>query len=104
MKKFIILALAAAPYLVHAQDDLIKKIESNHSYVTTPNAPVKITPAPKSTDANKKYEFNDLIDLEHTGVSFPRYSVRIVYTSKRRKPLYACTEPYHGAMAANATM
>ena len=70
MKKFIILAVAVSPLLVHAQDELIRKIESNHSYVTTPSAPIPPpnAPIPKNEDPNRKYEFNNIIDLEHTSV------------------------------------
>ena len=57
MKKLIMLALAAAPLLVHAQDDLIRKIESNKSYNII-----------KSDDDNKKYHFTSVIDLERTCV------------------------------------
>lgn len=57
MKKLIMLALAAAPLLVRAQDDLIRKIESNKSYNTI-----------KSDDDNKKYHFTSVIDLERTCV------------------------------------
>ncbi len=65
MKKFIMLALVLSPVLANAQDELIKKIESNHSYVTTPNAPANKKDEVKDT---KKYQFNTIIDLEHTGV------------------------------------
>src|ERR1035438_2216401 len=59
MKKLILLLAIAFPMLAHGQDDLIKKIESNHSYTTAKSA--------KSGDV-KKYHFNDIIDLEHTDV------------------------------------
>jgi bleomycin hydrolase len=49
--------LAMCPVLVHAQDDLVRKLESNKSYVTI-----------KSNDPDKKYHFSDVIDLEHTDV------------------------------------
>ena len=70
MKKLIVLAFAATPLFVHAQDELMRKIESNHSYVTTPNAPIpdKKAPVSKKNDPDKKYEFNTIIDLEHTSV------------------------------------
>ena len=70
MKKFIIFAFVVSPLLVRAQDELIRKIESNHSYVTTPTAPIaqKSAPVLKNDDPNRKYEFNDIIDLEHTSV------------------------------------
>ena len=51
MKKIIILAVAVLPFLANAQDDLVKKLDAN-----------------KSDSANKKYHFNTLIDVEHTGV------------------------------------
>jgi len=60
MKKIMLLALAAMPMLVRAQDDLIRKIESNKSYTTA---------APGATVADdKKYHFTNIIDLEHTDV------------------------------------
>jgi len=59
MKKISLLAFGLLPVLVHAQDDLIRKIESNKSYVTAPNS---------DADDDKKYHFNTIIDLEHTGV------------------------------------
>jgi bleomycin hydrolase len=59
MKKLILLSFALMPLVADAQDDLIKKIESNKSYVT-----------PKAGDNsdNTKYHFTKLIDLEHTDV------------------------------------
>ncbi len=57
MKKIIILALTLSPLLSHAQDDLIRKIESNKSYNNY-----------KSDDDNKKYHFSSIIDLERTCV------------------------------------
>ena len=59
MKKLILLSFAVMPFVANAQDDLIKKIESNKSYVT-----------PKAGDNsdNTKYHFTKLIDLEHTDV------------------------------------
>src|SRR5271166_5754405 len=70
LMKLLILAFAVSPLYVCAQDDLIRKIESNHSYVTTPSAPIpdKKAPTPKNEDPNRKYEFNTIIDLEHTSV------------------------------------
>jgi len=65
MKKFITLALMVAPLVANAQDDLVKKLESNHSYVTNPTAPAK---KEEIKDPGKKYIFNDIIDLEHTSV------------------------------------
>ncbi len=57
MKKLIMLAWALLPLLANAQDDLIRRIESNKSYNTpTPN------------DKDHKYKFTKVIDLEHTGV------------------------------------
>ena len=61
MKKFFILAWALSPLLVRAQDDLVKKIESNKSYTNTPANPTK-------KDKDSKYKFTKVIDLEHTGV------------------------------------
>lgn len=61
MKKLLILGFLF-PIFVHAQDDLIRKIESNKSY-TTPT--VAIT---KGETDDKKYHFTKLIDLEHTDV------------------------------------
>ena len=61
MKKLLILGFLF-PIFVQAQDDLIRKIESNKSY-TTPS------PATGKNDADdKKYHFTKLIDLEHTDV------------------------------------
>ena len=57
MKKLTILAFAFFPLLLHAQDDLMRKIESNKSYTTF-----------KNDDNNKKYHFNHIIDLERTCV------------------------------------
>ncbi len=57
MKKLLLLALAAAPVLVNAQDDLIRKIESNKSYTVS-----------KGDFDQTKYHFNTIIDLEHTDV------------------------------------
>ena len=59
MKKIIILAFAICPFLGYAQDDLIRKIESNKSYST---------PKPSGDNDQTKYYFNTLIDLEHTDV------------------------------------
>jgi len=69
MKKLTIFALALSPVLAHAQDDLIRKIESNHSYTNTDNTPktVKLNTA-KKEEAGNKYKFNSLIDLERTKV------------------------------------
>ena len=61
MNKFFILAWALSPLLVRAQDDLVKKIESNKSYTNTPANPTK-------KDKDSKYKFTKVIDLEHTGV------------------------------------
>ncbi len=57
MKRLTIIGFLLLPAFVHAQDDLIRKIESNKSYVTV-------------TDENDKdhYHFTKLIDLEHTDV------------------------------------
>ena len=70
MKKLSILALAVAPFLAHAQDDLIRKIESNHSYTTTPPAtPKSVSIAKKDKEeSGNKYKFDHLIDLERTKV------------------------------------
>lgn len=57
MKKLILIAFAALPLIASAQDDLIRKIESNRSYVTV-----------TGKNDTKKYHFNRLIDLEHTSV------------------------------------
>ena len=54
------LAIAALPLAAQAQDDLIKKVEMNHTYST-------LTPA-KPDDSSKKYRFSDIVDLEHTKV------------------------------------
>lgn len=56
MKKLTILGFLLLPALAHAQDDLIRKIESNKSYVTVVD------------EDNTKYHFTKLIDLEHTDV------------------------------------
>ncbi len=61
MKKLLILGFLF-PIFVHAQDDLIRKIESNKSYTTST---VAIT---KGETDDKKYHFTKLIDLEHTDV------------------------------------
>ena len=45
------------PLLSHAQDDLIRKIESNKSYTSI-----------KNDDPKNKYVFNRIIDLERTSV------------------------------------
>src|ERR1039457_1876477 len=63
MKKLILLVAFAVPMLANAQDDLIKKIESNHSYTSAKPA----TTGNSDTD-DKKYHFYTLIDLEHTDV------------------------------------
>lgn len=73
MKKFCTLALAFVPLLTYAQDDLIRKIESNHSYntppATTPPKTVSISKKEKEKDApESKYQFHNLIDLERTKV------------------------------------
>lgn len=57
MRKLTLLALAFAPLLTYAQDDLIRKIESNRSYTLY-----------KGDDDNKKYHFSSIIDLERTSV------------------------------------
>lgn len=57
MRKITILVLLGFSLSVHAQDDLIRKIESNRSYST-----------PNKADKNKKFHFNNLIDLERTCV------------------------------------
>jgi bleomycin hydrolase len=57
MKKFIILAFAIAPFFANAQDDLIRKIESNKSYSHN-----------DSYDDHLKYHFYSVIDLERTCV------------------------------------
>ena len=59
MKKLLLLAFIGAPLFAGAQDDLIRKIESNKSYTHT---------ASKSDDDPTKYHFNKIIDLEHTCV------------------------------------
>ena len=56
----LISVLAALPIVSSAQDDLIKKIESNHSYT-------KDKPG-DANDSTKKFKFRDLIDLDHTSV------------------------------------
>src|ERR1700761_9314108 len=57
MKKVIMLAAVLSPLFVHAQDELVRKLESNKSYNTI-----------KSDDHDKKYHFTTVIDLEHTDV------------------------------------
>jgi bleomycin hydrolase len=59
------LALAALPSLAHAQDDLIRKIESNHRYT---DAPAKSKSTDKKDAPANKYKFTNLIDLERTKV------------------------------------
>jgi bleomycin hydrolase len=75
MKRFSILALAIAPLMAHAQDDLIRKIESNQSYTTpkpipnhTSSTANKSTTSIKKEETESKYRFNSLIDLERTKV------------------------------------
>ena len=58
MKKLTLLGFLMLPAFVHAQDDLIRKIESNKSYNTIP----------VSDKDDRKYKFTKLIDLEHTDV------------------------------------
>lgn len=60
MKKLMLLLAVAAPMLAHAQDDLIRKIESNKSYNTYRSGADNVD--------DKKYHFNTIIDLEHTDV------------------------------------
>src|SRR4051794_14273117 len=57
MKQIIVLAFIVLPVFAHAQDDLIRKIESNKSYST-----------PTPDNDQSKYHFTKLIDLEHTDV------------------------------------
>lgn len=58
MKKLTLIGFLMLPAFVYAQDDLIRKIESNKSYNT-------ITVNDKD---DRKYKFTKLIDLEHTDV------------------------------------
>ena len=60
MKKLWIAVLILTPFASGAQDELIKKIESNHSYVKSKDG--------QPDDSTKKFHFRDLIDLEHTSV------------------------------------
>ena len=60
MTKFLIFSFLVFPVALFAQDDLIRKIESNHSYKTS-------TPTPQD-DTDKKYKFKTIIDLEHTSI------------------------------------
>jgi len=57
MKNTAFIALIVLPMLAHAQDDLVRKVESNKSYTTI-----------KNDDDRSKYHFNTLINLEHTAV------------------------------------
>ncbi len=57
MKKLIMIACALSPLLVHGQDDLVRKLESNKSYTVV-----------KNDESDKKYHFTNVIDLEHTSV------------------------------------
>ena len=66
MKKLILMVLASVPVFAYAQDDLIRKIESNKSYTTAP--PAKSNVAVKSDEDRTKYHFKDIVDLEHTTV------------------------------------
>lgn len=59
MKKLTIFGFLMLPTFVFAQDDLIRKIESNKSYNT-----IKTT----GDNDDRKYRFTKLIDLEHTDV------------------------------------
>jgi len=62
MKKLVVVLLAVVPFIAKAQDDLIRKIESNQNYVTN---------KPKDTgavDTTAKFRFKDVIDLDHTDV------------------------------------
>ncbi|MES2704871.1 MAG: C1 family peptidase [Bacteroidota bacterium] len=60
MKKLSMLALAVLPFISRAQDDLIRKLESNKRY-DEPKAKTAVAD-------DKKYRFNTLIDLERTTV------------------------------------
>jgi bleomycin hydrolase len=60
MKKASVILLALLPLAAIAQDDLIRKIESNHSYTKTKEG--------EAVDSTKKYHFRNLIDLETTSV------------------------------------
>jgi bleomycin hydrolase len=71
-----ILALSVLPFVGRAQDDLIRRIESNKRYeepkraaksTTTTNTATS-SASSVSTTADEKYQFTKLIDLEHTGV------------------------------------
>ncbi len=59
MKKITLLGFLMLPAFVYAQDDLIRKIESNKSYNTIPVS---------DKNDDRKYKFTKLIDLEHTDV------------------------------------
>ena len=65
MRTFFALLLFVSPCFVNAQDELVKKLETKHNnYETTPTKPI----IEHVTVNNNKYEFNAIIDLEHTGV------------------------------------
>lgn len=79
MKRLSILALAILPFASHAQDDLMRKLESNKRYDNPKPQPApqpKPTPSPKSSGVTTKpvasgddqYHFNTLINLERTCV------------------------------------
>ncbi len=61
------LAFAVCPLLATAQDDLIRKIESNQSYTNTNVITINKDKA-KKEGTDSKYKFNKLIDLERTVV------------------------------------
>lgn len=64
MKKLIVLAMAVAPLFATAQDDLIRKIESNQSYTNIKPTSKDSKTAPQQD----KYKFTHLVDLERTTV------------------------------------
>jgi len=63
MKKLILIASVLLPMLANAQDDLIRKIESNKSYTSAPKKD-----GSEKSDDNAKYHFKNVIDLDHTCV------------------------------------
>lgn len=63
MKRLIAFSLGLLPLLANAQDDLIRKIESNRSYTN-----IKTDVPHKKGEDDKKYHFKDIIDLERTCV------------------------------------
>ena len=63
MRRFLLGFFAIFPILSYAQDDLVKKTSANHNSHYAKDHTVD-----RPVDKSKKYEFNDIIDLERTSV------------------------------------